>query len=223
MISQNEIRSRARAFALEWADETSEDAEAKSFWDGFFNVFGVSRRRVASFEHNVKLSDGRQGFVDVFWKGVLLAEHKSKGKSLEKAYTQAKDYFPGLKDAELPRYIIVSDFSRIRIYDLEKGGEQEFTLPELHDHIHFFNFISGYEVQNFEKEEQASIKAAQLMADLHNEIARTGYSGHDLEVFLVRILFCLFAEDTGIFEKRLFTTYIEQRTNIDGKGTIQFE
>lgn len=216
MISQNEIRNRARAFALEWAEEQSEDAEAKSFWDAFFNVFGVSRRRVASFEHNVKLQDGKQGFVDVFWKGVLLAEHKSRGKDLNKAFTQAKDYFPGLKDAELPRYIIVSDFERIRLTDLEEGSETEFPLSELHSRIDVFGFISGYEVQKYEAEEEASIKAAQLMADFHNEIAKTGYSGHDLEVFLVRVLFCLFADDTGIFQTRHFKNYVEKRTSEDG-------
>lgn len=216
MISQNEIRNRARAFAVEWANETSEDAEAKSFWDAFFDVFGVSRRRVASFEYNVELKDGKTGFVDVLWKGVLLAEHKSKGKNLDKAYNQAKDYFPGLKDAELPRYIVVSDFSTIRLYDFDENTQVEFPLSELHDRIELFGFISGYEVQKYEIEEEASIKAAKLMAEFHNEIAKTGYSGHDLEVFLIRILFCLFADDTGIFPKRHFSNYIAQRTAEDG-------
>src|ERR1035437_3692320 len=101
MISLNEIKSRAVAFAHEWERDYSEDAEAKSFWDGFFDVFGVSRRRVASFEYPVKKLAGDQGYIDVLWKGVMLAEHKSRGKDLDKAFTQAKDYFPGLKDEEL--------------------------------------------------------------------------------------------------------------------------
>ncbi|MBU2330288.1 N-6 DNA methylase, partial [Patescibacteria group bacterium] len=143
-------------------------------------------------------------------------EHKSKGMSLDKAYTQAKDYFPGLKDAELPRYVVVSDFARIRLYDLEEGTQDEFPLDDLHKHVEQFGFISGYEVQRYEEEEAASIKAAQLMAEFHNEIAKTGYQRHDLEVFLVRILFCLFADDTEIFPRNHFRTYIEQRTNEDG-------
>jgi type I restriction-modification system DNA methylase subunit len=216
MISLNEIRARAKAFSLEWKDERDEDAEAKSFWDDFFNVFGVSRRRVASFEYFVNKQDGKQGFVDVLWKGVMLAEHKSLGKDLDKAYTQAKDYFPGLKDAELPRFVVVSDFARIRLYDLEEKTQDEFPLDELHQRVELFGFISGYEVQRYEEEETASIKAAQLMAEFHNEIAKTGYTGHDLEVFLVRILFCLFADDTEIFQKGHFRTYIERRTNEDG-------
>src|SRR3954465_8053403 len=108
-LSWNEIKSRALLFTQEWKDEVSEDAEAKSFWDDFFNVFGISRRRVATFEQLVKTIDDKQGFIDLLWKGTILVEHKSRGKSLDKAYQQAKDYFPGLKDAELPRYILVSD------------------------------------------------------------------------------------------------------------------
>jgi hypothetical protein len=60
-LSWNEIKDRALAFSREWADETSEDAEAKSFWDAFFMVFNVPRRRVATFEQPVKKSDGHGG------------------------------------------------------------------------------------------------------------------------------------------------------------------
>jgi len=118
-LSWNEIRDRALAFSREWADESSEDAEAKSFWDGFFNVFGITRRRVASFETPVKKGDGSGGFIDLLWKGVLLVEHKSRGKDLDRAVRQAFDYFPGLKERDLPRYVLVSDFARFRLYDLE--------------------------------------------------------------------------------------------------------
>ena len=216
MITLNEIRKRAVTFSHEWERDYNEDAEAKSFWDGFFDVFGVSRRRVATFEYPVKKIGGDQGYVDVIWKGVMLAEHKTRGKSLDKAYAQAKDYVPGLKDQELPQYIIVSDFERIRLYDLETNKHEEFLLKDLSKHIELFGFISGYRVQVYEKEEEASIEAAKLMADFHNEIAKTGYSGHDLEVFLIRILFCLFADDTGIFPKDHFRNYIDTRISKDG-------
>jgi hypothetical protein len=62
-LSWNEIKDRALTFSREWADEASEDAEAKSFWDAFFTVFGVPRRRVASFETRVKKIDGKDGTV----------------------------------------------------------------------------------------------------------------------------------------------------------------
>jgi len=95
-ISWNEIRGRALAFSKEWADSSIEDADAKSFWDGFFNVFGISRKRVASFEEPVKKLGEKRGFIDLFWKGILLVEHKSKGKDLDRAFAQALDYFPGI-------------------------------------------------------------------------------------------------------------------------------
>jgi hypothetical protein len=215
-LSLNEIRSRAITFANEWKNETSEDAEAKSFWDDFFNVFGVPRRRVAGFEVPVKKADSKQGFVDLLWKGTVLVEHKSRGKDLETAYTQAKNYFPGLKDHELPKYIVVSDFFHFKLYDLDESKEYAFTIDKLYENINLFGFISGYNQKKYKDEDPVNIEAAELMGKLHDAFVANGYAGHELEVFLVRILFCLFAEDTAIFEKHQFTEFIEQKTREDG-------
>ncbi|MEN9465070.1 MAG: hypothetical protein RL217_1251, partial [Pseudomonadota bacterium] len=215
-LSWNEIKSRALAFSNEWQHESSEDAEAKSFWDGFFHVFGISRRRVASFELPVKKLGDKQGFIDLFWKGVLLVEHKSRGRDLDKAHNQALDYFPGLKEHELPRYVLVSDFARFRLYDLEENEAFEFTLAELHQHIQRFAFIAGYQTHKLKEEDPVNIAAAERMGKLHDQLLEIGYSGHNLEVYLVRLLFCLFAEDTGIFQRLTFQEYIEQRTSEDG-------
>ena len=216
-LSWNEIKTRALAFAKEWETETSEDAEGKSFWDGFFEVFGVHRRRIASFEVPVKRHDGSGGFIDLLWKGILLVEHKSRGKDLDRAFTQARDYFPGLKDRDLPRYVLVSDFARFRLYDLETGSEHEFPLKELHRNVRLFGFVAGYQSRAFKDQDPANIKAAERMGKLHDALKDSGYSGHTLEMLLVRLLFCLFAEDTGIFEpRRRFQDFIEQRTASDG-------
>ena len=94
-LSLNDIRARALAFAREWADADSENADAKSFWDAFFDVFGVLRRRVATFEKRVRMVDGKYGYIDLLWKGTLLVEHKSRNKNLDRAHKQAIDYFPG--------------------------------------------------------------------------------------------------------------------------------
>ena len=136
-LSWNEIKNRAIAFSQEWQEETSENAEAKSFWDSFFNVFGISRRRVATFEQSVKKLDKKQGFIDLLWKGVILVEHKSKGKNLDKVYQQAINYFPGLEEHELPKYILVSDFQRFRLYDLETDENTEFELKDLVNNVHY--------------------------------------------------------------------------------------
>ena len=215
-LSWNEIRSRALAFSNEWQDEGSEQSESQSFWNDFFNLFGVSRRRVASFEKLAKKIDGKDGFIDLLWKGVLLIEHKSRGKNLDRAYTQALDYFSGLKERELPRFILVSDFARFRLYDLEQDTAHEFALPDLHENIHHFAFIAGYQTHKIKEQDPVNIQAAELMGKLHDRLRAIGYAGHDLEIYLVRLLFCLFAEDTGIFQRQQFYDYIEDRTAEDG-------
>lgn len=221
-LSWNEVKDRALRFSHEWAEETSESAEAKSFWDAFFNVFGVPRRRVATFEQPVKKSDGHGGFIDLLWKGILLVEHKSRGKDLDRAFKQAKDYFPGLKDRDLPRYILVSDFARFLLYDLEKAKEHEFTLNELYKNVRLFGFITGYKSTSYKEQDPVNIRAAERMGKLHDKLKAIGYEGHDLEVYLVRLLFCLFADDTGIFDPRQFQDLLEQRTAEDGQDLAQW-
>ncbi len=215
-ISWNEIKDRALKFSNEWADETKERAEKDSFWNDFFNVFGISRRRVATFEEPVEKLSGNQGFIDLFWKGTLLVEHKSKGKDLDKAYEQATDYFPGLKEHELPKYILVSDFDKIKLFDLDERTEHEFHVSELYKNVKLFGFIAGYQKRTFKEEDPVNIKAAELMGKLHDQLEEFGYEGHHLEVYLVRLLFILFADDTSIFEKDIFKEFIELKTNEDG-------
>jgi hypothetical protein len=215
-LSWNEIKERAIAFSKEWENDFNENAEAKSFMDDFFNVFGIPRRRVASFETFVRKEDGKQGFIDLLWKGNLLIEFKSRGKDLGKAHQQAKDYFPGLKDHELPKYMLVSDFERFKLYDLEDDFTIEFSLKEFVNNVQHFGFIAGYQKKVYKEQDPANIKAAELMGKLHDRLEEIGYTGHPLEVYLVRVLFLLFAEDTTIFNKQQFQEYIEQRTNVDG-------
>ena len=222
-LSWNEIKDRALRFAREWADAASEDAEAKSFWDGFFDVFGVSRRRVAHFERRVKKLDGKDGYIDLLWKGVLLIEHKSRGKDLDRAHTQARDYFHGLTDAELPKYLLVSDFARFRLYDLDgEAAPVEFALVDLHKQVRRFGFIAGYQARAFKEEDPVNVLAAERMGKLHDALKAAGYDGHALEVLLVRLLFCLFGDDTGIFPRHAFHELLAQRTAPDGADTGQW-
>ena len=235
-LSWTEIKDRALRFANEWKDEASEDAEAKSFWDDFFNVFGVTRRRLAQFEKAVERPGRSKGFVDLFWPGTLVVEHKSRGRSLDDAYSQAVAYFVGLKDHELPRYVLVSDFARFRLYDLEETAGispgmarpvdesastgsrsfHEFLLADLHLHVKEFGFMLGYQKRTYQEQDPVNIKAAQMMGSLHDKLKEVGYDGHTLEVYLVRLLFCLFADDTSIFEKGIFQDYLTQNTRDDG-------
>ena len=215
-LSWNEIKQRAIAFSKEWETETSEKSESQSFWNDFFNVFGISRRRVGSFELPIKKADNKQGFIDLLWKGMILVEHKSRGKDLDKATQQAKDYFPNLKEHELPKYILVSDFQKFRLYDLDTNETKEFELKDFLNHVHLFGFMAGYEKRVYKDEDPVNIKAAELMGELHDRLKEIGYIGHDLEVYLVRLLFCMFADDTGIFNKGIFWEYIDLHTKEDG-------
>jgi hypothetical protein len=220
-IAWSEIRSRAATFARDWAGETSERAEAQSFWNEFFAVFGVDRRRTGvRFEKAAQRFGKRaKGRIDVFWPGLLLAEHKSAGQSLDAAHTQATDYFEGLNDDELPRYIVVSDFQNFRIFDLEDGTEAELTLAELPKKTHLFGFIAGFQKVRIREEPEANIKAVQKLGELHDALKTDGYKGHALEVFLVRILFCLFADDTGLFSPKDSFLELLETTDEDGSDT----
>ncbi|MEL0592096.1 MAG: DNA methyltransferase [Planktothrix rubescens PR221] len=216
-LSWNEIKQRAIAFSKEWETETSEKSESQSFWNDFFNVFGISRRRVGSFELPIKKADNKQGFIDLLWKGIILVEHKSRGKDLDKATQQAKDYFPNLKEHELPKYILVSDFQKFRLYDLDTNETTEFELKDFVNHVHLFGFMAGYEKRVYKDEDPVNIAAAELMGELHDRLKEIGYTGHDLEVYLVRLLFCMFADDTGIFNnKGIFWEYIDLHTKENG-------
>ncbi len=215
-LSWNEIKDRALNFSKEWADTSNEEADAKPFLVEFFNVFGISSKRVSTFEHRVKKLDDKDGYIDLLWKGTILIEMKSRGKNLDKAYDQAKEYTYGLKQHELPKYILISDFENFRLYDLEEDKVVDFKLDALINNVQHFGYILGYQKKVYKEQDPANIKAAELMGKLHDRLEDIGYNGHPLEVYLVRILFLLFAEDTTIFNKQQFQEYIEQRTNEDG-------
>ncbi len=217
-LSQNEISARAAKFAGDWKDTEREEAEAQSFLIEFFHVLGVSRKRVAIFEHKVKCADGGSGYIDLFWKGHILIEMKSRGKDLTKAYEQAKRYADSLAHHEFPQAILVCDFENWHFYDLTKDGQlTTFSLSELPQYIHLFHYLAGYEQREYQEEDPVNVQAAELLGKLHDRLKSIGYIGHPLEVYLVRLLFCLFADDTGIFRKDTFRTFIQDCTFEDGR------
>ena len=216
-LSWNEIRERAIAFSKKWADATDENAEAKPFLIDFFNIFGVSDRRVNKFEYKVPKRSGGNGYIDMLWKGNILIEMKSRGKDLDKAYKQANEYFDGLEDYDLPKYILVCDFQRFRLEDVDNGKVYEFTLDELYKKVNLFGFIAGYSSKvELKEQDPVNLKAAEAMAKLHDKLKEIGYDGHNLELYLVRLLFCLFADDTTIFNKNIFYDYIRTHSSEDG-------
>ena len=234
-LDWTEIKQRSIQFSKRWIGIANERAESQTFWNDFFAVFGRERRAVAIFENAVKKISGATGHIDLFWKGTLLVEHKSLGKPLDKAESQAFDYLQGLvkenRIDELPRYVILSDFARFALYDLEAdlpkdeihpefGGRTykriEFSLQDLHKHIRHFGFIAGYQKRRLDPEDPANEKATRLMCGLHDALEAGGYPPHDLKRFLVRLLFCFFAEDTGVFPPNAFEDFLENQTQADG-------
>ena len=217
-LSPNEIHARAAKFAELYKNAVREEAEAQSFQTDFLNVLGIDRRRVAIFEKKVKCMDGGNGYIDLFWPGHILIEMKSRGKDRAKAYEQARRYALSLKPGEMPHGILICDFQTWDFYDLDAGGAlTSFTLEQLPEYIHLFHYLAGYERRQYVEEDPVNIRAAELMGELHDRLKGIGYTGHALEVYLVRLLFCLFADDTGIFERDHFLNYLRDCTAEDGR------
>lgn len=208
VLSQSEMRRRAEKFIETYKEVSDERSYSQMFWRDFFDIFGISLTDVAVFEQAVKKFDGTQGFIDCFWKGKLVIEHKSEGRNLNSAFQQALGYLDTLSSLEKPRYIIVSDFKRIRLIDLFEDKKTEISLFDLKDNIQMFNFIYLDGVKHHEKQEELNIEAAELMGKLHDSLKESGYVGHELELLLIRLLFCVYAEDTGIFNTYQFFDYI---------------
>ena len=219
-LGWDEIKRRAKAFSEDWKDAHYEKGETQSFYNDFFEkIFGINRRQVAIYEQRVKLLNDRHGFIDLFWPGTLLVEQKSGRLDLGKARGQALDYVEGIHPTLQPRHVLICDFQKWELLDLETGKEIKFALTDLHKHITAFDFMLGRRV-SFETQAHVTIKAAELMGKLHDALEEVGYVGHDLEQLLVRLLFCLFADDTGIFQpKDIFLQLIDNDTRPDGSDT----
>ncbi|MEZ5435352.1 MAG: type IIL restriction-modification enzyme MmeI [Pseudomonadales bacterium] len=91
-------------------------------------------------------------------RGVLLVEHKSRGKNLDKAYTQALDYFPGIAERDLPKYVLVSDFQRFRLFDLEENEQYEFDLKKTCTKMCVCLVIAGYQTHKIQEQDRSTSK-----------------------------------------------------------------
>ena len=234
------IRENALAFAHEYRDAVKENEDAQSFWNDFFNVFGKKRRGTARFEYAVRkratslpkgaaeeaAEDLGAGRIDLFWPGMLLAESKSRDKhvDLDAAYRQALEYIGGLPVHERPQYIFTSDFGRLRFYDLRgktvypaASENVEIAVAELGKHVRLFGFMAGYDQRTYQEQDPVNRQAAERMGKLHDQLEASGYKGADLERYLVRLLFCLFAEDTDIFPRASFMDLVSRHAGPKGQ------
>ncbi|MDR0464694.1 MAG: hypothetical protein LBG94_06205 [Treponema sp.] len=234
-LTWNEIRLRASQFCDEWKDKSRtaiEKSDAYDFMTDFFNVFGVSRKRVAILESRINIGvekdlfgeniSSKKGYMDLFYKGNIIIEMKSPGKDKAKAYLQAKEYAENLNDKDLPSCILISDFLSFDYYYLDENKNPEiFLLEDLVNKVELFGFLAGYKDVEYKAVNPVDIEAAEHMGELHDALKENNYTGHELEMYLVRLLFCLFADDSGIFdEKKVFFKYILD-TKEDGSNLAQ--
>jgi hypothetical protein len=222
-LSLNEIRSRCAAFVVEWREAPGDERqEDQSFVRDLLMAFGISETKAALYQKRVQRSStGTQGYIDALVPGLLLIEMKSSGKPLHVAEVQAMDYIQNLPEAEVPRYVLTSDFKKFRLLDLKapRGSDTvEFDLEQLPSQVETLAFLAGYVTRSFGSAEQdaASVKAAKLMGNLYETLEESGYSEHEASTFMVRTLFSLYADDAGVWPRDLFVDFIQMRTAIDG-------
>lgn len=221
--------SAATEFVTRWQNKGKERSDAQAFWlDLLGSVYGIEHpASFCRFEERTAVN----GLIDVMIpEAKVLVEQKSVGVDLDTPavrqgrrvtpYQQAKFYADSLPNTERPDRIIVCNFKEFRIHDLNSTRpEKEYIsiqLADLPDQVALFNFLVDPGSSRRAKEEQVSIKAGNLIGKLHaGLIDRLDYTldnegRHNLSVLCVRIVFCLFAEDSGIFEKDSFGAYIDQ-------------
>ena len=225
-------RNAATAFADKWKSYTDEKQHARGFWSDFFRALcGVDDEEIAGIEYEKRVRStisGNQEYIDVYWKNVALIEHKSAGENLDKAELQARGYWLSLPPGYRPKTIIISDFLNFRLIDVALNRTHDFPLSMLPENIHRFEaIISGNRTRISEEEITVDQVAAKLMANLYLELEEHGFEGHETSIFLIRILFLLFGDDTGMWSKNTFLKLVlgtkEDGTDIGPKFDTLFE
>lgn len=247
------MRQNLDRFKLRWRERLDgwvsddegglERKYAQSYWTELFECFGVTASRMDLFEQDARrASTGKAGYIDLFWPGVVIGEAKKPGVDLQVAVDQARDYLLGgtITPSEQPRYILASDFERLRLVRLgsaEQRFDIEFPLAEVTEHVDELKFLAGYEdALTREEQQEASIQASRLMADLFTAMvgdevdeqvgdeAPTNPEDEDAAVqvtsmYLTRLLFLLFAEDSGVIEQDLFYRFVLEHTTSENLGS----
>ena len=224
-----QLQTAAQNFAAYYKDQTDERREKDTFWNEFFAIFSIDRKNVAHFEYPVKDPADNTQFVDIFWEGIFLAEHKSANKNLTKAKEQAERYLQEIgrtKPSALPEYYAVSDFAHFHLYRRvpEEGTENQwqFPLEELPEYITrgVFDFMFGIEAKVRQIQEEANIQAAAAIGRLHDALKEEGiYEEHELRLFITRLLFLFFADDSAVFQRNyLFQDFLESCKEADMLG-----
>ena len=229
-MKDTEIRQHAKAFAEYWKDKGYEKGESQSFWLSFLrDVLGVAEpEKFIQFEEQVMID--HTSFIDGHIPAThVLIEQKSRDKDLRKPikqsdgsllnpFQQAQRYSAGLPYSQRPRWIVTCNFSEFLVYDMEnpKGEPEQILLKDLEKEYYRLKFITDTGDENIHKEMEVSIQAGNLVGVLYDEILKQYRNPEDpetlksLNMLCVRLVFCLYAEDAGIFgEHSKFHNYIK--------------
>ena len=229
-MTDTEQREAARQFYYKWNGKGKEDEDARSYWiDILHDIFGVDNvtDRV-QFEKKVADEKSKKK-IDVYIPETnVLIEHKSLGIALDKPqpghdnktpYQQAKEYDNLLPYAERARWIVTSNFAEIWIYDMSvmKPAPIKLTLADLQTKYHLLDFLLRKDVQKITTELRLSIQAGELVGKIHDRFLEQYHdpmakkTQNSLNILCVRLVFCLYADDSGLFgERDAFRKYIEQ-------------
>ena len=224
-----EIRKQAKAFANFWANKGYEKGQSQVFWLSLLNkILDVENpEQYISFEDKVMLD--HTSFIDGYISAThVLIEQKSRDRDLRKAirqadgtlltpFQQAKRYSADLPYSKRPRWIITCNFQEFLIYDMEKpnGEPESILLKNLPKEYYRLQFIVNSQNENIKKEMEISIKAGEIVGILYDALLKQ-YNEKDeqelksLNELCVRLVFCLYAEDSGLFgEKLAFHNYLQ--------------
>ena len=229
MSNTNKQQIAAKKFSEEWKDKGYEKGECQKFWlDLLCNVFGVKDfANFVIFEDRVKLD--HTSFIDVRIPSTkVLIEQKSIEKDLRAPcrqsdgrmltpFQQGKQYSAELPYSERPRWIVTCNFAEFLIYDMEnpRGEPEQILLKNLEKDFYRLQFLVDSRSESARREEEVSLKAGELVGKLYDAIYKEYINPDDnslrsLNILCVRIVFCLYAEDAGLFEtKTSFEDYIK--------------
>lgn len=221
------IRQQLQKVIHDYHDaEGYERGQSQNFWTQVFNSYGVSgQTQLKAFEHRLKDGKG-QKYVDAFIPKLVMIEQKSRGVDLHKAYAQVSGYYDKLNTNEKPRYIVLSNFDEIWLYDIANPLDvktYKCNLSELPSNAEWLSFLSPDSQQSdIIEENPINRKATEMVAKLHQAFIEDGVNADDLALFLTRLIFCFFADDTGIFgKKHLLQQLLERQAMPDGSNLHQ--
>jgi len=205
--SIQEMRKKAKDFSKNWKDQGHEKQQAQMFITDFLNIFGLKidiDMKSGSFEYGAG-----KGWMDAVVKGKIGIEMKSRTEKVDIALDELKNYLLDLPDSVKPEILLACNFETMLVFNRVTNDTQRFKVSVLNDKLHLFeSLFTASSGRVYEVQMDANIKAAEKMAKLHDEMKSCGYEGEDLEIYLVRLLFCMFAEDTYLFKKSSVLHYI---------------